>query len=261
MRSPDSFIQIYSNSSDEIVEIVNTPVFEKEEYDLFDDKEFTKFINDLERVVRSSFEYRSLVTYLRENLEMDKCSFYENVHNRSSFKIKIELHHEPLTLHDYCIIVFNKRSSHGESLDIEMVAKEVMYVHYLNIVGLIPLAVTVHELVHNNYLFIPSDRVYGNYQLFVNEYQEFMEPEQLDTLQRIEEATQLYNHKTNTEILDKKFIYIDASGAYNIPSADVVKEMLSGRIDEINNTYRTQGHGYNKFDNNQELIEPFEIHK
>lgn len=262
MRSPDSYIQIYSNSRDEIVEIVNVPKYDKQEYDIFDDKDFNRFINDIERIVRSSFEYRSMITYMRENLEMDKCSFYDNVNNAESFKIKIELHHEPLTLHDISRIVFNKRNTYGESLEIEMVSKEVMYVHYLNIVGLIPLAQTVHELVHNNYLFIPSDMVYGNYQIFVNEYRDFMEPDQIDILERIEDATKIYNHNSNIEVLDKKHIYIDVTGAYSIPQTNDIKDMLEERIKIIRESSTPKSNEYNKYDNNPIDLEcPFTIDK
>jgi len=261
MRSPDNYIQVYSNSADEVIEITNMPEMDIQEYDLFDDKEFTKYINDAEKIVRSSFEYRMMTNYMRENLDMGRCSFYQNVSNEQSFKIKIELHHEPITLHDLCTIVFNKRNSYGESADIELLAKEVMYVHYLNLVGLIPLSITVHELVHNNYLFIPSDMVYGNYKKFVSEYGEFMEPEHIDTLNRIEEATMLYNHATNIEVLDRKYIYVDASGAYNIPSSDDIKNMLKSRILEIKAENKID-FGANEFDNNKkEEYCPFVISK
>ena len=83
---------------------------------------------------------------------MNKCSFYENVSNIDSNDIKIEIHHEPISLYDICIIVYNKRNFFHENLS--ELLKEVMLLHYKLLIGLIPLAETVHELVHNKYLFI-----------------------------------------------------------------------------------------------------------
>jgi len=257
MRSPKDKVEIYTNTDDDIILINQIPYFSIEEYDLFDDNDRKKFIKTLKRNIRGSFEYRAYVSYLRENLEMNKCSFYNNVNNIETFKIKIEIHHEPFTLEDICKIVFNKRIHNNESLEIEMVAKEVMYIHYINLVGLIPLSSTVHELVHNNYLFIPSSKVYGNYKKFVELYHDYLEPEQLDTLDRIEEITRVYDHNENTKLLSKKFIYVDATGAYDIPHVEDITAIMKQRISDIKQS--KNDNISNKYDNNLDC--PFTINQ
>ena len=153
-----------------------------EDYDLMDDKDREKYIKDLERSVRSSYEYRQMVQYLREYMNMNSCAFLPNVTNDVNRRIRIELHHSPFTLHDICSIILNKRMKCNEILTIEAVAYEVMFVHYSLMVGLIPLSETVHELVHTQYLFIPTDKVYGYYRAFVQSYYNYIDPELLDKL-------------------------------------------------------------------------------
>lgn len=203
------------------------------DYDLNDEKDFAKYLKDIERIVRSSFEYRKMVNYLREYLDMNKCSFYEAVSNADTTKIKIEIHHEPLSLYDIVVIVYNKRVAFHESLEVEHVAKEVMYLHFDMQVGLIPLAETVHELVHNQYLFVPSTKVYGKYKKFIEDYKAFIPLEQLDILDRIEQLTYAYEGDEYKQLLAKKFIYVDPTGAYNLPKLEDVALMVKSRIREI----------------------------
>ena len=77
----------------------------------------------------------------------------------------------------------------GEDLDIDSVAYEVMFLHYNGLVGLIPLSATVHELVHNKYLFVPLDRVYGYWEDFYNMYFEYMDEGLIELVRENKEKT------------------------------------------------------------------------
>ena len=59
---------IYNDGEETVIDIKSMPYFDLEQYDLMDEKDFRHYINDLERVVRNSFEYRSLIRYLK-NIE------------------------------------------------------------------------------------------------------------------------------------------------------------------------------------------------
>lgn len=235
MRDPENLHKPYEYIDDvpDVLKIDELPPFTIPDYDLNDEKEFKKYIEDIKRVIRSSFEYRQMVNYLRENIDMNKCSFFENISNMDSPKVHIEIHHEPLSLHDIVLTVFHKRVAFHESLEAEMVAKEVMYHHYAMGVGLIPLAETVHELVHNQYLFIPNTHVYGNYKKFIQDYEPWMELETVDSLKRIEEFTKTYEASDFNQILEKKYIYVDASGAYSLPKLEDIVLMMKTRIKQV----------------------------
>ena len=90
---------IYEDGGTTIVDLQGDHYFDGEQYNLLDDKDFAKYISDLERIVRSSFEYRSLINYLKNTEGMDVCSLLENVSSRDNTKVKIEIHHSPLTLY------------------------------------------------------------------------------------------------------------------------------------------------------------------
>lgn len=234
MRDPNCIVKSYElDSPPAIIEMREIPDYNLYDFDLNDDKSFKKYIQSIEKSVRSSFEYKEMVKFLREYMDMNQCAFYENINNTDNTKVRIEIHHEPLSLYDICLIVYNKRVAFNEPLDEEYVAKEVMYLHYNLQVGLIPLAETVHELVHASYLFVPSTAVLGKYREFVNMYEPYMLPEQLEVLEHIEEATKLYDSEEAKTILSTNYIYIDLSGAYNMPKLEDIAAMMKNRIKEI----------------------------
>lgn len=236
MRDPNCIVKSYElDPPPAIIEMREIPDYNLYDFDLNDDKSFKKYIQSIEKSVRSSFEYKEMVKFLREYMDMNQCAFYENINNTDNTKVRIEIHHEPLSLYDICLIVYNKRVAFNEPLDEEYVAKEVMYLHYNLQVGLIPLAETVHELVHASYLFVPTTAVLGKYREFVNMYEPYMLPEQLEILEHIEEATKLYDSEEAKTILSTNYIYIDLSGAYNMPKLEDIAAMMKNRIKEIVN--------------------------
>lgn len=200
-----------SKSSPEILNMKEIPEYNMEDWEFRDTKDFTKYIKFLEQTIRSSIEYREYISYLRNAFEMNRCSIYANISNKYSNEIKIEIHHDPLTLYDICLIVFRKRQSSGELLDEDNVAKEVMWLHYNNLIGLIPLSETIHELVHTGAIFIPTKIVFGNYKDFVNMYSPFFTIEQTDMLNEIEKESKNFDLNKYKEVLKHKELYINDS--------------------------------------------------
>ena len=234
MISEDSMMTIQPNDVDIVKIPKDIPVMDIEDYDLFDDKEREKYINDLERHVRSSYEYRNMVQYLREYMNMNSCAFIPYITNEVNRKIKIELHHSPFTLRDICVTILNKRMKNNEMLTIESVAYEVMFVHYSLMVGLIPLSETVHQLVHSQYIFIPTDKVYGYYKNFVKTYNDYIDPELLDKLDELERLTiaGTYNDSYK-EVLEKKYITIDMEGNNQFDKLHELQESLKEKLSEL----------------------------
>lgn len=233
MRDPINIIKpVFDDDKISYIKFNQVPEFDIPDYNLSDDKEFKSYILDIKRVCRGSFEYQTLIQFIRENLNMNKCSFYENINNIESGNIKIHIHHEPFCIEDIISIVVRKRQTLYEPLDVEMVAEEVMKLHYQLKVGLIPLAETVHELVHNQYLFVPTNHVMGKYKEFVNEYEPYISQDMLDVLDRIEEYTEKYHSSEAYSILDKHYIYIDATGAWDLPSYESIINMMKDILKE-----------------------------
>lgn len=207
--------------------------FDIADYDLTNDKDFRKYFFDIERICRNSFSYKRFISFLRDHLDMNSCTFFKNINNIDTYSIKIHLHHTPLTLFDLVTTVFKKRNAMKQPLNVNLVAKEVMYNHYRMMIGLIPLSETVHELVHNGYLFIPTNIVFGNYKKFVEVYGEYLDPQTKETLITAEQYTETYDYMKETKILKMNMVYIDPSGSYDFPSFKDLATALQTHINEF----------------------------
>lgn len=241
-----------------VIVMDNIPPFCEDEYDLFDKTDFKKYVQDGENLIRKSFEYRRFINYLRNYMDMNKCSFFENISNEETFKIKIEIHHHPFTLYEIFLTVYNKRMFMREPLNVELVAEEVMFIHYCLMIGLIPLAETVHELVHSQLLFIPLDKVMGNYEYFEQMYSQFIPEESKSKLASLRKQTELYSEAANLAILEQRPIYIKLpdDGTYKLPTEEnmeVLIDKMFNRIKEIkasSNYILPDNSMQNQYDNN-----------
>lgn len=250
-----------------VMVINDIPVYDTEDYDLFNEKDFKKYIDDIERMVRSSKEYRDYIQYLRMYMDMNASAFLKNVTNIDTTKIKIEIHHTPFTLFDITLTVFNKRSRLSQSLDIEMVAKEVAYLHYFLYVGLIPLSKTEHKLVHNQALFIPLNLVLGKFEDFIEMYNKDIPEDAMARYNTYVDMTKHYNPTMNTEILQISPTYLklpgtDANtlGSYSPAQLQHILTSTQQRLKQIT---QKQSHAQiedQQYDNNQKpMTKPFTI--
>lgn len=174
-------------------------------------KDKVKFIKSCEAIVRKSLEYKEYIKFLRENVDMNQCAIFKNVKNEPGKHYRIEIHHEPFTLYDIVETVIDNRILNEESFNAIQIADEVMDLHYRGMVGLIPLSVTMHELVHNGRIFIPLSKIYQNYIQFVNEYEAGMS-ENLKS--KIEAKISLSEHTEDyvSDCLDVEIVYMNVDG-------------------------------------------------
>ena len=224
---------IYTDGGSTILDIKELPYYDADPYDFNDSKSFDRYIADLERIVRNSFEYRQFIGYLRNIEGMNECAVLENVTNKAESKVRIEIHHSPFTLYDICVIVFRKRSALNEDLNINAVAEEVLYLHYISWVGLIPLSATVHDMVHNSYMFIPINKVRGGYRPFIESYYNYINPDLLDAIDAAEQATKEEIDKKRMEIFNNHRIYVNADGSYALPEKDRIKGDIRNHIADL----------------------------
>lgn len=213
----------------------NIPPFDIEDYK---DDEQGALIKDVERLCRGAFEYQYWVSYLRDYMNLNKCAFFKNITNVDTFSIKIHLHHTPITLMEMVMIILDKRKFYRESLLIEDISREVMYNHYCLAVGIIPVCETVHELIHNEYLFVPNSSVLGAYNSFLQMYSPWIPLEIKMKLDRIEDWSYFYDEESNTNIIKSHYIYLDLGDngvGYNIPKMQDVAMMVQRKLEYIRN--------------------------
>ena len=128
----------------------------------------------------------------------------------------------------------NKRNDLGESMSVPMVAKEVMYQHYKLNVGLIPLCKTVHELVHNQYIFIPAWAVLGNYREFLNQYDKWVPLEVKANLRDLETESCNFNMDEMCKVLEHHIVTIKVNDdEYSITDEESYKK-INEILDRLN---------------------------
>jgi len=216
----------------ETIKLTTLPEYFTQDWDLTDFKQLNKFFFTVERIVRQSHSYKKMINFLREHVDLNCCFFYKNINNIDTNSIHIEIHHEPFTLFDIVNIVYVKRLALHEPITENTVAKEVMWNHYRMEVGLIPLSETVHELVHNGFLFIPTTSVFGYYKKFYEDYEPFIDPSIKKTLSTNEAISLEYDFKKETQVLTMQTVYIDPSGAYEFPNCEDISNLMKQKIEE-----------------------------
>lgn len=204
-------VEGYSGEIDQITHLAlakPTPI--ERTYLIVNDKDRVKLIKSVERIVRSSLEYKQYIKFLKEEIDMTCCSFFENVNNDTP-RVKLEVHHEPFTLFDITAIVLSRFLNNEEPINPLKISEEVMLLHYRNMVGLIPLSSTVHGLVHDGRIVIPLQCVYGDYMSFIDEYYDYIPEDVLGALQaKIELSKDIQS--VDTSILNKRYVYLDVDG-------------------------------------------------
>lgn len=174
-------------------------------------KEKVKFIKSVEATCRKSFEYKELVKFLKRNTNLKRCVVLQGLNCENGKRYTIEIHHEPFTLFDIAETVINRREAESESLDPMDIADEIMELHYAGKIGLIHLSKTMHQLVHDDKIFIPLQYVYQQYDEFYTEYRRWMNP----ILEQKIEAKADLSMKTDSivsDAIDPIFTYLDVDG-------------------------------------------------
>lgn len=196
-------------SNDVTVSIDELP--EREVYTFRTPKDKVKFIKNVEAVCRKSMEYKEYIKFLKRNTDLRRCTILKGLKTDGGRRYTIEVHHEPFTLFDIVETVINKREMLGERIDPLSIADEVMELHYDGKVGLIHLSSTMHQLVHDDKIFIPLQYIYQSYSDFFSEYKEFINPVVLEKLEMKVELS-LKTDNVISDSLDPAFTYIHIDG-------------------------------------------------
>lgn len=203
------------NDNIEVMVIDNPGEYEyQESYETDTEKE--AIVKQAEALCRASMEYSDYIAYLRSNVGMDACAFFNNISKTNSKKIRIEVHHAPLTLFDIIKLVLDRAIRTGDEINPMLLAEEATRIHYMNQVGLIPLSKTLHEVVHNSdKLVIPMYMVYGDFRAFLENFSEELEMKENShikaKIQKMIDQTRELNDKS-FDVLKEKFTYITVDG-------------------------------------------------
>jgi len=132
-----------------------------------DEKEEKRFIKNVERLVRSSLEYREWLAFIKDTLNLNYCVFTKETDAETD---DIEIHHHPLTLYDIVMIVVDTYITNDKQFCTFDIASEVINLHFQLKVGFVPLLGSLHKKFHNGFLDIPIELVYGDYKYLLENY-------------------------------------------------------------------------------------------
>lgn len=201
------------------------------------EKELHKFVVRTKYYIRKSYEYESLIKFLKKYRGMYCCGVHNNITIYDNFPI--EIHHTPLVMEDIIYIIINKRLKLGESMKQSKIAKEVMKLHYLGLVGLYPLCSTCHEYVHSetNDLFIPLTDVFGDPEEFFRIYQDFISSAMKEKFKNIQQLNQGYGfiQENIPEGLIRKYIIVEQKGSEMVSTKrlySMIHDLANGDLDQ-----------------------------
>jgi hypothetical protein len=188
---------------------------------LKDDKHNMKkratYIKGLKSYIRGSDHYRRLMKFLKKSGGLDVCAYHHNIKDEDGFKL--EVHHAPFGLENICNIILRKRAMLRESLKYSDCANEIMKLHYLKLIGLVPFCETCHEFNHDEGAmdtFIPDEGLFGDVKTFIEMYRPFM-PEMLsikaDTWLNLDKHHDIIKDRLPEQLM-KHYLYVtDDNGA------------------------------------------------
>ncbi len=184
-----------------------------------DEKEYIKFIKQIERMIRGSEEYRNFISYLKTELDINYCFILNTM---TSENVKIEMHHYPYNLFSIVSIVINRFKSVKKSFNTFIISYIVMQLHYQNKIGLIPLSETMHQYIHSDTtdnIIIEKEHIIGNVKEFYNEYKDYMTTEEKLLYERYKDTRTIpEDQRTNSKFFSNSIRnnYISAIKSINV---------------------------------------------
>jgi hypothetical protein len=133
------------------------------------------FIKAVERMVRTSKYYSRYIAHLKVDLGLNFCQVKGNISEDEDAGVKdlIEMHHGPIfTLFDVTSIILNYMLIKGMKITTFSVANKVIEEHFKHRVQTVMLCETVHQLVHDNKVFLNYRQGFGDLYSFLEIYYE-----------------------------------------------------------------------------------------
>ena len=133
------------------------------------------FIKAVERMVRTSKYYSRYIAHLKVDLGLNFCQVKGNISEDEDAGVTdlIEMHHGPIfTLFDVVSIILNYMLAKDMKITTYSVANKVIEEHFKHRVQTVMLCETVHQLVHDNKVFLNYRQGFGDLYSFLEIYYE-----------------------------------------------------------------------------------------
>ena len=186
-----------------------------------------KYYKYVTKMCRKTPEYRDFIAFMKHNLDVNHCSYYEGYSIKNGYTI--ELHHAPFTLYDYVETCCTRQMHEKGWVETLKICEEVIALHFRFMVGLTPLNPTAHKLVHSDALPVHPKIVRGDWKAFYGEYNAFVSEA---VVRKYEQAIALEKKYDNPEV-PKILEFAPVTLQTNIPkltSNDLDKLVIESKI-------------------------------
>lgn len=153
--------------------------------DFYDDALSKKFIKATERMIRQSFDYKTYMDLLAAAVPEIAADDIEG--SITTADAEIQIHHYPLDLYSVVETVMAHHILAKDDFTSESLSDEIMRLHFAHKIGLVPLAVTNHELAHLNAIFISDRQIFGDWRWLVANYGDGLSPDNREFLRQYDE--------------------------------------------------------------------------
>lgn len=147
---------------------------------------FVAFVKGVERMVRSSKYYSRYISYLKNDIGLNFCQVLSNIKVEDEKAVtKIEMHHGPiLTLFDYASIIIDWMLYNNKKVSTFDVADILIEEHFNNNIQVVMLSETVHQLVHDDKVFLNINQAFGNLNAFIKKYRDGISDEMIQRINK-----------------------------------------------------------------------------
>ena len=133
-----------------------------------DEVNYSKYVKEIEKLVRTSRDYSTFIAYLKNILGLNFCQVSSKITDADA---TIEMHHGPIfTLYDICSVVLNYYLKTGKKISTFKIANTVLDEHFEMRVQVVMMSVTSHEAIKNRDIFLNIHQGVGNINAFINRY-------------------------------------------------------------------------------------------
>ena len=142
--------------------------FEQTKDVLFSDTDlYKRFIENCIKNFRNMKVYTHYKGYLYD-LGLDRCQILGNITNKMA---SIEMHHNGITIFDIAVCICNHLLNTIDRVTTFDVISHLRRVHTMNMVPLVMLCKTMHQLEHNDdEFYVPVQMTFGDWSRFLEEY-------------------------------------------------------------------------------------------
>jgi hypothetical protein len=206
----NNIVNIQSVKNGENITLKNLDGYFNEKFyfdDIYDNKKMKKFISSVEAQIRTSVEYSNYIGFLVNDIGLNHCAILGNIEKDFA---TVEMHHYPFTLYDIVYLCISRSILLNKQFTSFSIANEVLEDHYNNIIGITPLAKTVHQLVHAGEIFVNLAQVYGDINAFNKKYSFAMTDEMIEKFNQLVDYSSKNLVYSETDVLKK--IYSEENG-------------------------------------------------